>query len=49
MSKADIHKRISRRLVSFLSNKKSADRVAAEIIQMIAVDRASDLTGETNQ
>jgi hypothetical protein len=33
---ADLHKRVSRRLAAFLSNAKSADRLAAEIIQMCA-------------
>lgn len=32
----DIHRRVSRRISNFLTNSKSADHVAAEVIQMIA-------------
>jgi hypothetical protein len=34
----DIHARVSRRIERFLSNSKGSDRVAAEVIQMVAAD-----------
>jgi hypothetical protein len=37
----DLHKRVSRRLAAFLSNSKSADRLAAEVIQMCAAIEAT--------
>lgn len=30
----DLHKRVSRRIHNFLTNSKSADQVAAEVLQM---------------
>lgn len=39
---ADLHRRVSRRIEAFLTNSKSADRVAAEVIQMVAAARDSD-------
>ncbi len=45
-SKPDIHKRVSRRIENFLWNRKSADRVAAEILQMIAEHNRSSTTSD---